>query len=137
MKKKTILDFYKMKAEGEKVSWITSYDMPFASFAEAAGIDMILVGDSLGMVVEGFQGISLDLEDHRDIDRLVVGAGQIIDLGLQLLKFLLQFGTVAVILAAVDLALDVVSFLGDGLGHRLSHELAGIGNLAIPEDCFT
>ena len=55
MKKKTILDFYKMKAEGEKVSWITSYDMPFASFAEAAGIDMILVGDSLGMVVEGFQ----------------------------------------------------------------------------------
>ena len=54
MKKKTILDLYKMKADGEKVSWITSYDMPFASFAEAAGIDMILVGDSLGMVVEGF-----------------------------------------------------------------------------------
>ena len=55
MKKKTILDLYKMKAEGQKVSWITSYDMPFASFAEAAGVDMILVGDSLGMVVEGFQ----------------------------------------------------------------------------------
>lgn len=55
MKKKTILDLYKMKAEGQKASWITSYDMPFASFAEAAGIDMILVGDSLGMVVEGFQ----------------------------------------------------------------------------------
>jgi len=55
MKKKTVLDFYKMKQNGEKVSWITSYDMPFASFAEAAGIDMILVGDSLGMVVEGFQ----------------------------------------------------------------------------------
>lgn len=55
MKKKSVLDFYKMKQNGEKVSWITSYDMPFASFAEAAGIDMILVGDSLGMVVEGFQ----------------------------------------------------------------------------------
>jgi len=55
MKKKTVLDLYKMKANGEKASWITSYDMPFASFAEAAGIDMILVGDSLGMVVEGFQ----------------------------------------------------------------------------------
>jgi len=54
MGKKTVLDFYKMKKEGEKVSWITSYDAPFASFAEAAGIDMILVGDSLGMVVEGF-----------------------------------------------------------------------------------
>ena len=55
MKKKTVLDLYKMKADGVKASWITSYDMPFASFAEAAGIDMILVGDSLGMVVEGFQ----------------------------------------------------------------------------------
>ncbi|MBQ1281777.1 MAG: 3-methyl-2-oxobutanoate hydroxymethyltransferase [Oscillospiraceae bacterium] len=54
MKKKTILDLYKMKKEGEKVSWITSYDAPFASFVEAAGIDMILVGDSLGMVVQGF-----------------------------------------------------------------------------------
>lgn len=54
MKKKTVIDLYRMKEIGEKVSWITSYDAPFASFAEAAGIDMILVGDSLGMVVEGF-----------------------------------------------------------------------------------
>lgn len=54
MKKKTVLDLYKMKQNGEKASWITSYDAPFASFAEAAGMDMILVGDSLGMVVEGF-----------------------------------------------------------------------------------
>ena len=54
MKKKTIIDFYNMKKEGEKVSWITSYDAPFASFAETAGIDMILVGDSLGMVDSGF-----------------------------------------------------------------------------------
>ena len=52
--KKSVLDLYKMKQAGEKVTWITSYDAPFASFAEAAGMDMILVGDSLGMVVEGF-----------------------------------------------------------------------------------
>ncbi|MEA4965308.1 MAG: 3-methyl-2-oxobutanoate hydroxymethyltransferase [Oscillospiraceae bacterium] len=54
MKKKSVIDFYKMKENGEKVSWITSYDFPFASFAEQAGIDMILVGDSLGMVVQGY-----------------------------------------------------------------------------------
>lgn len=54
MKKKSVLDLYKMKADGVKASWITSYDTPFASFAEAAGIDMILVGDSLGMVVQGY-----------------------------------------------------------------------------------
>ena len=54
MKKKTILDLYEMKRNGEKASWITSYDAPFASFAEQAGMDMILVGDSLGMVDSGF-----------------------------------------------------------------------------------
>ena len=54
-KKKSIFDFYKMKAAGEKVTWLTSYDYPTAQFAEAAGLDMILVGDSLGMCVYGYQ----------------------------------------------------------------------------------
>jgi 3-methyl-2-oxobutanoate hydroxymethyltransferase len=55
-KKKTILDFHNMKKNGEKVAWVTAYDYPTASFAEQAGIDMILVGDSLGMVVLGYNG---------------------------------------------------------------------------------
>src|SRR6056297_2281250 len=55
-KKKSILDFMKMKEEGEKVAWITAYDFPTAQFAEKAGMDMILVGDSLGMVVKGYKG---------------------------------------------------------------------------------
>ncbi|HEY8363294.1 MAG TPA: 3-methyl-2-oxobutanoate hydroxymethyltransferase [Tissierellaceae bacterium] len=55
-KKKTILDFHEMKKKGEKVAWVTAYDYPTASFAEQAGIDMILVGDSLGMVVLGYSG---------------------------------------------------------------------------------
>lgn len=55
-KKKSILDLYKMKASGEKVSWVTAYDFPMASFAEQAGLDMILVGDSMGMVVLGYDG---------------------------------------------------------------------------------
>ncbi len=63
-KKKTILDFQRMKEEGEKVAWITAYDFPTASFAEQAGIDMILVGDSLGMVVKGYDGtIPVTMED--------------------------------------------------------------------------
>ena len=53
-KKKSILDFYRMKKEGEQVAWVTAYDFPMASFAEQAGMDMILVGDSLGMVVLGY-----------------------------------------------------------------------------------
>ncbi|MBM4332307.1 MAG: 3-methyl-2-oxobutanoate hydroxymethyltransferase [Deltaproteobacteria bacterium] len=55
-KKKSIQDFYAMKEKGEQVAYITSYDFPTATFAEKAGIDMILVGDSLGMCVYGYEG---------------------------------------------------------------------------------
>ncbi|HWR62509.1 MAG TPA: 3-methyl-2-oxobutanoate hydroxymethyltransferase [Clostridia bacterium] len=55
-KKKSIVDLYEMKKKGEKAAWITAYDFPMGSFAEQAGLDMILVGDSLGMVVLGYQG---------------------------------------------------------------------------------
>lgn len=63
-KKKTCLDFIEMKKEGEQVAWVTAYDFPTASFAEQAGMDMILVGDSLGMVVLGYQGtVPVTMED--------------------------------------------------------------------------
>lgn len=63
-KKKSIIDFYEMKRKGEKVTWVTAYDFPIASFAEQAGIEMILVGDSLGMVVLGYQGtIPVTMDD--------------------------------------------------------------------------
>ncbi|MBN1484375.1 MAG: 3-methyl-2-oxobutanoate hydroxymethyltransferase [Chloroflexia bacterium] len=55
-RKKTILDFYKMKERGEKITFLTAYDYPTAQFAEAAGLDMLLVGDSLGMCVYGYKG---------------------------------------------------------------------------------
>ncbi|MEW6106221.1 MAG: 3-methyl-2-oxobutanoate hydroxymethyltransferase [Bacillota bacterium] len=56
MAKKTVLDFLDMKRKGEKITFLTAYDYPIASFAEKAGIDMLLVGDSLGMVVYGLPG---------------------------------------------------------------------------------
>ena len=55
-KKKMIHEFMQMKQSGEKIAWVTSYDYPSATFAEAAGMDMILVGDSLGMCVYGYPG---------------------------------------------------------------------------------
>lgn len=55
-KKLMIHDFYQMKQGGRKITWLTSYDFPTAQFAEAAGLDMILVGDSLGMCVYGYPG---------------------------------------------------------------------------------
>ncbi len=58
-KKKGILDFRRMKAEGEKLTWLTAYDYPTATFEETAGIDMILVGDSMGNCVYGYQSGTL------------------------------------------------------------------------------
>ncbi len=52
--KKSILDFSRMKKDGEKVTWLTAYDYPTAQFEEQAGIDMILVGDSMGNCVYGY-----------------------------------------------------------------------------------
>lgn len=43
----------KMKAEGEKVACITCYDASFAVLVDEAGVDLVLVGDSLGMVIQG------------------------------------------------------------------------------------
>ena len=55
-KKHSIHTLRKMKANEEKVAWLTAYDYPTAEFAEAAGMDMLLVGDSLGMCVYGYDG---------------------------------------------------------------------------------
>ncbi len=55
-KKKSVLEFHEMKKKGEKITFLTAYDYPTAQFAEAAGLDMLLVGDSLGMCVYGYKG---------------------------------------------------------------------------------
>jgi len=52
----SIFDLYQMKERGEKIAWLTSYDFPTAQFAQAAGMEMLLVGDSLGMCVYGYNG---------------------------------------------------------------------------------
>ena len=50
-----LLKLKKMKAEKTPLAWVTAYDFPFAYAAEKAGVDMILVGDSGGMVQLGYQ----------------------------------------------------------------------------------
>jgi 3-methyl-2-oxobutanoate hydroxymethyltransferase len=53
--KLTRFDLEKMKKSGDPVAWITAYDYHTARFAELAGLEMILVGDSLGMCVYGYE----------------------------------------------------------------------------------
>lgn len=49
----TITEINQMKRDGEKIAMLTCYDATFARTMDAAGVDIILVGDSLGMVVQG------------------------------------------------------------------------------------
>lgn len=54
-KKVTIPDLHRKKREGKKITMLTAYDYPFAKLVDEAGIDIVLVGDSLGMVVLGYE----------------------------------------------------------------------------------
>jgi len=55
MSKITITTLNRMKTQGEKIVTLTSYDASFARLSEQAGVDVLLVGDSLGMVVQGHE----------------------------------------------------------------------------------
>jgi 3-methyl-2-oxobutanoate hydroxymethyltransferase len=53
-KKLTLPGLFKKAAEGKPITWLTCYDYPTAYLQEQAGVDMILVGDSLGMTMLGY-----------------------------------------------------------------------------------
>ena len=64
MAKVTILQLQKMKEQGEKISMTTAYDYPTAHFVDKAGIEVILVGDSLAMTVLGLDStVPVTMED--------------------------------------------------------------------------
>ncbi len=63
MKKLSILDIQRLKHEGRKITMLTAYDVQIARILDSCGVDMLLVGDSLGNVVLGFENtlpVSMD-----------------------------------------------------------------------------
>ena len=71
-KKITVPDLARMKSLGDKICMITAYDATFAQLVDLAGVDLILVGDSVGMVVQGEDNtIPVDLDDMAYHVRLV------------------------------------------------------------------
>lgn len=53
MKKVTVTGLIKKKSDGEKITMLTAYDASFAKLFDTQGVDSILIGDSLGMVLQG------------------------------------------------------------------------------------
>jgi 3-methyl-2-oxobutanoate hydroxymethyltransferase len=74
--KPTVISLQKKKKNGGKISAITAYDFPTAKVASDAGIDLILVGDSLGMVLQGHSNtLKTTLEELIYHTRMVTNAG--------------------------------------------------------------
>jgi 3-methyl-2-oxobutanoate hydroxymethyltransferase len=73
----TVDDIKGMKQRGEKVVMLTAYDYPSARLAEEAGVDMILVGDTLGMVILGYDStLPVTMEDMIHHTRAAVRGSQ-------------------------------------------------------------
>ncbi len=73
----TIPEFPQHKKQGKKLTVVTAYDALFTRIVEQAGLDVILVGDSLGMVVQGKPNtLSVTMEDMLYHTRLVAQAAQ-------------------------------------------------------------
>lgn len=71
----TIPELQKCKREQRKITVVTAYDALFARLAEQAGIEVLLVGDSLGVVVQGKSNtLSVTMDDMLYHTRLVAGA---------------------------------------------------------------
>ena len=64
--KNTVVTFQQMKEKGEKISMLTAYDYSTAKLEDEAGVNSILVGDSLGNVILGYEDtISVTVEIGR------------------------------------------------------------------------
>lgn len=71
--KVTIQDVQEAKQKGRKLVMVTAYDYPFGLLADQAGVDIVLVGDSLGMVVMGLEGtVEVTMDDMIHHIRAVV-----------------------------------------------------------------
>ncbi len=75
--KLTLPELAQMKSRGEKIVMVTAYDAPGARLAEQAGIDILLVGDTAGMVVLGHEGtVPVTMEEMLFLTRTVARAVQ-------------------------------------------------------------
>ena len=123
----------RMKREGRKIVMLTAYDFPFASLLDAAGIDVLLVGDSLGTVVQGHPTtLPVTLDEMVYHTRMVSRASR-----RSLVVGDLPFASYASAALAVESACRLVKEGGaqavklEG-GERVSEQIHAIAGLDIP-----
>lgn len=129
----TILDIQKLKDRGERIPMVTAYDYTSAQIADRAGVPLILVGDSLGMVVLGHSStvpVTLDEMLHH-IKSVVRGSEKALVIGD------LPFLTYTTVEQAVDSSRRVMQETGaqavklEG-GHTMAPTIARLVELGIP-----
>ena len=149
--KKAIPDFEKMKQAAEKISMLTAYDFPSAQSVEEAGVDMILVGDSLGMVVLGYDStVPVTMEEmlhhtkavcrgatqtfvvadmpfmsYATLDLAIMNAGRLIkEGGADAVKLEGGYNLVPIVLALTRAGIPVVGHIG--LTPQTANQLGGL-----------
>jgi 3-methyl-2-oxobutanoate hydroxymethyltransferase len=131
-------DFRETKKRGEKITALTAYDYPTARLLDESGIDVILVGDSLGMVVLGYEDTTevtladmvhhtraaargvkrallvgdLPIHSYDDAEQAVASARALIEAGAQAVKLEGGVSHVAQIEAIIDAGIPVMGHIG-------------------------
>ena len=117
----TVATLREMKRTGEKIACLTAYDASFASLVDAAGVDVILVGDSLGMVVQGLATTIPVTTDDIVYHSKLVSRGR----KRALLMADMAFMSFATLSAALD---NAARLMQEGFAHMV--KLEGVGNQA-------
>ena len=72
----TVPKFTALKGTGQKISMVTAYDYPFARLVDEAGVEGVLVGDSMSMVVQGHENTLTVTLDEMIYHAEMVGRGE-------------------------------------------------------------
>lgn len=114
----TVTTLAKMKRHGEKIAVLTAYDAGFAGILESAGIDVILVGDSLGMVLQGHENTLPVTIDNMIYHSRMVARGCRLPLLMVDMPFMSY--------ATLDLALrNAARLMQEGRAHMVKLEAGG------------
>ena len=140
MSKVTIGELINRKAQGGKITMLTAYDCPMAKLVDEGGVDIVLVGDSLGMVVLGYEStapVTMDemihhakaarrgvkrallvgdmpfLSFHSSLEESVKNAGRFVqEAGCDAVKVEWKLGIEDVVKAIVDAGIPVIGHVG-------------------------